>query len=327
MWAVQAKREAAVAPKKLRGYAAALPPEAYGVLLAAPAEFSLKARDAFFAECSAKGYQEIHLWGRRDLEDMLFQPKNDHLLFAYFGISLQIRKRTATTAIKGKLAIRRQIQRALEKDQLVLLRDAFEDGYPYLRGDDKIERHDRGRWLPFRAEGCFHDGLRVVVFRRRAFIDDDGIHWDFAPTCDDAKLTRHEDPWADRNSNWPDWECTRIDQIWWALPEQNRAWLTVHQTIPYEKVVAVDPDGDELFDHPHIYTTAWAGGRPPLTDGQWVTLRTISGFGGRQIEDEPANRVEKFPRTPMTPEELETFKSERERSIAPDSEPPPTRRR
>jgi hypothetical protein len=28
---------------------------------------------------------------------MLLQPKNDHILFAFFGISLQIRRRSAAT--------------------------------------------------------------------------------------------------------------------------------------------------------------------------------------------------------------------------------------
>ena len=31
---------------------------------------------------------EFYLWGAGELEDMLYQPKNDHILFAFFGISL-----------------------------------------------------------------------------------------------------------------------------------------------------------------------------------------------------------------------------------------------
>jgi hypothetical protein len=37
-----------------------------------------------------KGVSEFHLLGRAELDDMLYQPKNDRILFAVFGISLVI---------------------------------------------------------------------------------------------------------------------------------------------------------------------------------------------------------------------------------------------
>jgi hypothetical protein len=44
------------------------------------------------------------------LEDQLYQPKNDNLLFAYFGISLQIRKRTIRTALRSRLAMKKKAE-------------------------------------------------------------------------------------------------------------------------------------------------------------------------------------------------------------------------
>jgi hypothetical protein len=61
----------------------------HGVILAAPANFSKKTRDVFGRELERKGVREFHLWGKADIEDSLYRPKNDHLLYAYFGISLQ----------------------------------------------------------------------------------------------------------------------------------------------------------------------------------------------------------------------------------------------
>ena len=61
----------------------------HGVILAAPCDFSKKARDVFRDELRRKGVHEFHLWGKADIEDLLYRPKNDHLLYAYFGISLQ----------------------------------------------------------------------------------------------------------------------------------------------------------------------------------------------------------------------------------------------
>jgi hypothetical protein len=35
------------------------------------------------------GVNEAHLWGKAELEDMLFQPKNGHLLFACLAFHSQ----------------------------------------------------------------------------------------------------------------------------------------------------------------------------------------------------------------------------------------------
>ncbi|MFC6662821.1 hypothetical protein [Deinococcus multiflagellatus] len=76
----------------------------YGFILAAACDFSKKAYDAFRLALIGTGVQEFQIWGKAELEDMLFQPKNDHLLFAYFGISLQVKKRTRQTKLRSLLA-------------------------------------------------------------------------------------------------------------------------------------------------------------------------------------------------------------------------------
>lgn len=38
------------------------------------------------------GVREPYLCGKAEIEDLLFQPKNDHLLFTYFRFSLAIRQ-------------------------------------------------------------------------------------------------------------------------------------------------------------------------------------------------------------------------------------------
>src|SRR5258705_372371 len=66
-----------------------------------------------------------HLWGKGEIEDMLFQPKNDHLLFAYFGVSLQVRRRSLRTDVRARLATKRKAQKVLERfAHGVLVRDA-----------------------------------------------------------------------------------------------------------------------------------------------------------------------------------------------------------
>src|SRR5262249_7246059 len=117
-WLIQCKREKTISPKKLMDYLGALlEPERenlHGIIFAAACDFSKSARDAFRVKTRELGFGEAYLWGKGEIEDMLFQPKNDHLLFAYFGISLQTRRRTLRTEIRSKLAMKRKAQRILE---------------------------------------------------------------------------------------------------------------------------------------------------------------------------------------------------------------------
>ena len=96
LWLIQCKREKDIGPSRLVSYLDAIPESSilnlHGLIFAAACNFSKKSIDSFRAWCLAKGVQEAYLWGHATIEDFLYQPKNDHLLFAYFGISLQIRR-------------------------------------------------------------------------------------------------------------------------------------------------------------------------------------------------------------------------------------------
>jgi hypothetical protein len=93
LWQIQSKRERSITPKKITEYIEEMIPAGatvpYGVIFGAPCEFSKKARDVFRDELGRKGVREFYLWGKADIEDLLYRPNNDHLLYAYFGISLQ----------------------------------------------------------------------------------------------------------------------------------------------------------------------------------------------------------------------------------------------
>jgi hypothetical protein len=65
--------------KKLTNYAKAIVgTDFYGVMFAACCDFSKRARGSFLMRI--QGVQEIYVWGKAELEGVLFQPKNDHLL-------------------------------------------------------------------------------------------------------------------------------------------------------------------------------------------------------------------------------------------------------
>jgi hypothetical protein len=128
LWLIQCKRERRISPKKLKSYLAEirLSPDEHlrGLIFAAAGDFSKASRDAFYAWCRDQGIDEALIWGKGELEDQLYQPKNDNLLFAYFGISLTIRRRSQATLIRAEIAAKRKLKKVvLSSSADVLLRD------------------------------------------------------------------------------------------------------------------------------------------------------------------------------------------------------------
>jgi hypothetical protein len=198
LWLIQCKREKTIGPSKLIKYLEDIPEDERGningVIFAAACDFSKQSRDQFREKCRKFGFDECYLWGKAEIEDMLFQPKNDHLLFAYFGISLQIRRRSLKARVRANLATKRKLKN-LGNYQDVLIRDANDDRYPYLDEDEAKQRCDRGSWKIWRSNGLEHNGLKVVTSMHYAFVDDDGNHWDYAEGHRNDKRSSYQDRW------------------------------------------------------------------------------------------------------------------------------------
>jgi hypothetical protein len=305
VWLLQCKREKRISPKQLVGYLRSIPeserPELYGILFVGACDFSKTARDAFRSAIRELGFTEGYLWGKGEVEDMLFQPKNDYLLFAYFGISLQTRRRQLKTDVRAKLTTKRKAIRALREHGAALIRDATDDRYPYLDEDTTKARVERGRWVVRTYKGCFFDGLHFITARHFAFIDDDGVHWDYAETMDDSiVLGNNENPWAaDPDENRTETRYTSYE-IWDKLPENNKAWFEIEHILPFENVLDIDDKGDDWAETPHVYTTAFHPTNGPFRPHVSVSLQTIDRFGRRFGEAIKDNRVPIFPRKPKT---------------------------
>ena len=304
VWLIQCKRERSIGPTKLIGYLDAIPevqrPQLYGLIVVAACDFSKQARDRFRAKVREFGVAEAYLWGKGEIEDMLFQPKNDHLLFAYFGISLQVRRRTLKTEVRVKLATKRTALKHLNPHEPVLIRDAADERYPYL--DEKgVDRLARGRWKVMAFHDCKSDGLHIAYRRHFAYLDDDGEHWDYAECMNNARPHRHDDPWREDDDQSEDGRSEARD-LWNAFPEQNRAWYELFLVLPYENVLAIDEKGDEWFPHPHIYTSAFHPTDGPFRKLLRVSLEVPNRWGrGRNGRADESMRVEKFPRRRSTP--------------------------
>ncbi|MEP7240574.1 MAG: hypothetical protein ABI697_06790 [Devosia sp.] len=297
LWLVQCKREVRIGPalllRYLNGIAEDERTRLYGVILAAPTNFSKTSQDRFRDWCAKAGISECYLWGRGELEDMLFQPKNDNLLFAYFGISLQIRKRSRQAALRSRTTIKRKL-RALVGKSSALLRDAEDTDYPWKPNGAK---NDFGWWVFTSPERTFR-GLEVRVKEHFAFIDEDRVHWDYA-NADSMGPGPHSDPWRGKQKSVPNRQA--LYDFWQALPDGQRAKLVVIGIVELERILEVDDQGDDFvsgeLDRPHVFLSIPPNLKFPPFDNVFAQLRPDYQWAGGTTIWNPAevDRVAKFP--------------------------------
>jgi hypothetical protein len=294
LWLIQCKREKGIGPKKLIDYLEAIPAteraSLYGIVFACASDFSKKARDGFNQKCREFGVSECYLWGKAELEDMLFQPKNDGLLFAYFGISLTIRRRSVRAELRAHLAMKRKAIRLLRDKQScnLLLRDPEAKEYPYSEQVSDFKKNPK--WIVRNFSGIAHDGLKFTLKRFYAYLDDNGEKWDAAFALDTAFLSLQEDIWNGRDLD--DHKLrSEIDKVWTSL-DRNRAWFELIGVVHFSNILDIDEHGDSYVDQPHIYTMFSDSG---IYDRVYAKIKAI-GFDGRKTYTGPEEeeRIVKF---------------------------------
>lgn len=254
LWLVQCKRERRITPKKLVRYLGEVrladSERLHGLLFAAACDFSKASRDVFARACREKGLEEWYLWGKTELEDQLLRPVNDHLLFAYFGVSLGMRKRSEASRVRVRIAAKRKAERLLDGriHQPVLIRSLEDDKYP--DSDSVSEFLKYPPWKVFNYLGPSHAGLLFEMSKHFAYLDDEGEGWDAALAYNDS-LRYDDDPWDEVGGRWV--ERGAVFDAWNALPESNRAWMTVTGVVPYESLIEIDGEGDDVAEMPHLY--------------------------------------------------------------------------
>lgn len=252
-WMVQCKREKAVGPKKLAqivddGVDPESPP--YGYILAAPVHFTKAAHDKFREELRSRGVMEFFLWGAGELEDMLYQPKNDRILFAFFGISLTTRRRSRTTEIRATVSVKNKLMRTLGDipgGKTVLLRDLADEHYPYEA--DVADFDKRPSWQQYDVVKLIPQGIVVLERKEFAYFDQDRKLWDATPAVNlaltiDRRGERNEEQQATKLAVQGHWEL---------LPRRNRAKLITHGLVRFDSIALIDDRGDSEFSCPHIY--------------------------------------------------------------------------
>lgn len=255
LWMVQCKREKELGPKRVKDILIeAVNPESppYGYILAAPVHFSKKTHDIFREELRSRGVMEFYLWGAGELEDMLHQPKNDHILFAFFGISLTSRRRSRATEVRAGVNVKNKLRRVLgdrPNHQPVLIRSLDDVHYPY---EDECKDFDkRPRWKAFSALEFHPLGLVVAVSRNYAYFDKIKSEWDFTKAVNaimpvQGQLFRPRDPEEEEQKH-------AVKGFWEQLPRTNQATFICNGLVRFDSIVLVDDKGDSEYDFPHLF--------------------------------------------------------------------------
>ena len=312
-WLFQCKREKSIGPKKLAQYLAEIPDkeinDLYGLVFAVSCDISKASRDMFRTTCRNSGISECYIWSRGELEDMLFQPKNDGLLFAYFAISLRIRKRSLRAAIRSRLTIKRKIYRAFDYGEYLnreaLFLDPEDTNYPYIRDDQKWGEQS---WRIYTI--IEHHPLGIMIQKRKyfAFLGEDGKAWDMADIYDDG-IDLWQNPWANEEEEQQHRKTCGEVRAYRSehFDKRCQGMLIVSALLKYDDIIEVDKDGDSAFKNPIIYVT-FDNSEVPFA-GTRTTIKVApileENKQGRYVEIAPAreiiintdlrNRIVKFP--------------------------------
>ena len=260
LWLIQCKREKSITPTKVVRHLSEIEVDAdappYGMIFAAACDFSIATRDAIRTWGRERGMSEVHVWGRGELEDQLLQPKNDHLLFAFFGISLAIRKRSDQGALRALLATERKCIRLLSGSagKLILLRDFTDKRYPHLgvsNGPKPTEPEIR--WRMFKFSEIMHEGLALRAKDHYAYLADDGESWDFVEIPNLALPFADENPWYAEHGEEDDRRSSEAWSVWNSLEAKNKFFRRCDRIVPFEAVLDIDEHGDQIAKCPHIY--------------------------------------------------------------------------
>ncbi len=276
LWIIQCKRENTIGPGKVKsivqgGVSKDDPP--HGYILVAPANFSKKSYDIFREELLKKGVSEFYLWGRATLEDMLYMPKNDRILFTFFGLSLATKKRSRSTEIRFIMNNKNKLMKILGEDQnhyeSMLIRDYNDDKYPYENQYSDFDKFPR--WQEHIALGLHPEGLRMLYRKHYTYVDQKNKTFDFFEKEDLVNRRTDHDKYDVEAQAKISVENQQTKDYWLHLPHENQAYLFTEGLIRYEDMLVIDREGDTQHKYPHIFVD-FRGKNHPFK-GFWQYLK------------------------------------------------------
>ncbi len=295
-WMIQGKREKVIGPKRVEEIIADVDAEnpPYGYILAASANFSKDSYDTFREELRKKGVMEFHLWGRAELEDMLHFPKNDHILFTFFGISLVSRKRSRTTEIRRVVIQKNKLYKLLgegrgEFHQSVLLRDSNDVNYPY---EDEYGDFDTfPRWREYKAIKNHTDGVIFAIRKHYAYIDKEKKEYDYTEV---VNLIYRESDSQDKKQKQQE-DRRKVESFWEYLPRHSQATFIRNGLVQYDEILVIDEKGDNAYEFPHLFVDFNGRNYPFAGSYEYLDVQED------QISLKDYKRIKKFPDSFLEP--------------------------
>lgn len=312
-WITQCKREKSIGPKKIKTIVqnglSNLEIKPYGYILAAASDFSKVSRDAFREEMLKYGIQEYYLWGKAEIEDFLFLPKNDHLLFAYFGFSLQVKRRSKKTAVRSRLALKHKLVKVLgeirqRSFQMILVRDPSDEEYPYIKSVDEFLKQPHWRYWEFHGHQP-PDNVSFITERYYAYVNWESKEWDIFESIN-ALRTFPEIFGLERNAFDPEGFMDIADAYCnLNVPEENRAWAITISPIHYDRILAIDEIGDLYNQAPHLLVDYNQGS--PFEHRSHMYLESAQRYGSKTLRPDDGKRIAFFPK--KLPDEREKYRA------------------
>jgi hypothetical protein len=290
VWFFQCKREKAIGPTKVAtivsdGVNSESPP--YGYIIAAPANFSKASYDKFREELRERGVMEFYLWGRAELEDMLHLPKNDHILFTFFGISLVSRRKSRATEIRAAVSAKNKLLKHFGFDpahEPVLLRDTKDDQYPYEKGYKDF--NERPRWSVYPVIEIHPMGIIVEVAKHFAFYGSDENEYDYT---DALNLVHRQVSSKERQVNHE--LRINIESFCELFQKSHQAMYIKKGLVRFDSIVLIDDKGSSQHKFPHIYVD-FQGDKGPF-----VGFNELLEYGNNYYTTlDDLKRTKKFPK-------------------------------
>lgn len=292
VWMIQCKREKVLPPSKITKILEDIDPDnpPYGYILAAATNFSKKAYDTFRDELTKLGVLEFHLWGNATLETELHQPKNDRILFTFFGISNVRRRRSRATEIRSEVTNKNRVMRVLGDNPAhswILARDSKDRHYPYK--SEYADFDERPCWKDYEVVELHPRGVIVLMKRCYAYFDESKKTFDLAepPITLHNPHDRTQDTDRDREERE---KLSLVRDYWERLPQKNQAMYYLNGIIRYEDMLVIDDKGDSWNEIPHIFVDFLDGS---AVSGTFAYLEK----GQRQIELDEFSLKRSFPKS------------------------------
>jgi hypothetical protein len=289
-WRIQCKRYKSIPPKLMREIVAETVPDPsdapYGLIVAAACDVSAKAMAAFHEERHRRGVAEGHLWTKAHLEDLLFLPENDHLLFVYFGLSLRAKQRSRLQQVQSILSTKRKLLRAFGVDSLgdlrfksLLVRDIADETYPE---STPPEEEDILGIYPWFAAEIIHPYSRGLMTFRHVFdgwVREDGS-WDILPGTAfiqsdvgrDFRFYRQTDEQRIIQGE----KSAQNRKLFDLVPAGERAVVRFLRMLPFSSVLEVDTIGDTRHEGVHLYCR-YVGEKGPFEDERFMVHAIVAG--------------------------------------------------